>query len=106
MRAELEKLDAWTDELSDRYLLCRDIGHTWRPMRAGIEQRSYWRVMRCPRCGTERHQTLSMRGEVVNGHYSYPDGYLTPKGMGALTGEHRSHLRLESVLRLIAKEDH
>ena len=61
-------------------------------------------VMRCGRCATERHQTLSMRGEVLSGHYDYPDGYLTPKGMGALTGEYRSHLRLESVLRIIAKE--
>lgn len=98
-------LDAWTDSLDDRYLLCRDIGHTWRPFRAGLEESSYWRVMRCARCKTERSQTLSMSGEIVSGHYDYPDGYLTPKGFGPLYGHHRAHLRLESVLRLIGKED-
>ena len=100
-----EPLDDWTDELDDRYLLCRDIGHTWRPFRAQIADSAYWRVMRCGRCKTEREQTLSMSGEILAGHYNYPEGYLTPAGTGRLYGHHRAHLRLESVLRLIGKDD-
>jgi hypothetical protein len=99
-----DELDDWTDELPDRFLLCRDLGHLWRPMRAGIEARSYWRIMRCTRCHTERHQTLTMRGEIVSGHYVYPDGYLAPAGIGHMSGDHRSHLRLQSLTRLIQRE--
>lgn len=94
----------WTDALPDTMLLCRDIGHTWRPARAWIEDGEYGRVMRCARCRTERHQALTMAGHVTSNRYDYADGYLAPKGTGSFTPDDRDHLRLESVLRLISKE--
>lgn len=97
-------ITAWTEALSDQHLLCRDIGHTWRPARAWIEDGTYGRMMRCLRCKTERHQTLTHAGHVLANRYDYPDGYLAPKGHGVMAGEDRDGLRLESVLRLIAKE--
>lgn len=98
--------DDWTEQLPDKYLLCRDLGHSWRPLNAAWDTslNHYLRTMRCPRCGTERIQYLSGAGHVLSGHYLYADGYQAPKGSGRLTGEHRDHLRLESVLRLVNKE--
>ena len=101
----LDNITTWTDQLPDQLILCRDLGHTWRPARAWIETNAYGRVMRCARCKTERHQVLTMAGHVMSNRYDYPDGYLAPKGTGTFTTDDRDHLRLESVLRLIARED-
>lgn len=95
-------LAAWTEELRDSYLLCRDLGHLWKPHRAWLisgTRSLYARVMRCPRCKTERHQELSPSGHVTTGHYVYPEGYLAPRGAGVAVN--RDHLRLVSVRRLI-----
>lgn len=100
----LDNIAAWTDDLPDTLILCRDLGHLWRPARAWIEDHSYGRVMRCARCKTERHQALTMSGHVVSNRYDYADGYLAPKGIGSFTPDDRDHLRLESVLRLIGKD--
>jgi hypothetical protein len=94
----------WAEGLSDNFLLCRDIGHSWRPFRAAIGVDGYERVMRCQRCRTERSQWLSLAGHVQASSYNYPEGYQAPKGTGYLASEQRDGLRLESVLRLIAKE--
>lgn len=101
-------LDEWVRELADRFLLCRDLGHNWKPARAGIETQElrggravYWRVMRCTRCRTEREQWLSASGHVVSGGYAYSDGYLKPAHTGPVN---RDTLRLSSVLRLIERE--
>lgn len=101
---QITDLATWTESLSDSLILCRDIGHQWRPARAWIEDHSYGRVMRCYRCKTERHQVLTLSGHVVANRYDYTDGYLTPKGSGSFTPDDRDNLRLESVLRLISKE--
>ena len=95
----------WVLDLNDQQLLCRDIGHTWRPFRAYLTEYGYERILRCPRCRTERAQSLSPRGHVLEGHYSYPDGYLAPKGVGRMDSDARDLLRLESIGRLIAKEE-
>jgi len=97
----------WARELTDAALLCRDVGHYWRPFTASWEResRSYYRVLRCGRCKTERHQLLDSRGHPVKGHYVYPDRYLAPPGTGRLVGDERDALRLESVVRLMAQPD-
>jgi hypothetical protein len=100
----LDSITAWTDELPDTLILCRDLGHTWRPARAWLEDGGYGRVMRCARCRTERHQYLTMGGHVMSNRYDYADGYLAPKGTGSFTPDDRDHLRLESIMRLITKE--
>ena len=61
--------------------------------------------MRCGRCRTERAQSLDMHGHVVSNGYAYADGYLAPKGVGHIVGETKDHLRLESVLRLLGKDE-
>lgn len=100
-------LDAWAEGLNDGHLLCRDMGHMWRPFRAWWDEEAngYQRVLRCGRCKTERRQLLSSNGAAVSGYYSYADGYVAPKGTGRVTGETKNRLRLESTLRVIGKDE-
>lgn len=101
------RLGGWLGDLPSEFLLCRDLGHTWRPYRAWWDQteRAYQRVLRCGRCKSERVQTLSAQGHPLQGYYNYSDGYQAPKGTGRLVGEDRDVLRLESVLRLVGADD-
>jgi hypothetical protein len=105
--ADVSAVSRWSQTLPDEYLLCRDIGHLWRPLTARFnpEENTYLRTMRCGRCRTERHQTLSLAGMVLAGHYDYADDYLAPQGQGRLTGQARGSLRLESVIRTISHDE-
>ncbi len=105
--AEAKEVADWAGELPDSYLLCRDIGHLWRPFKArwDDDNNSYVRILRCGRCKTEREQGISAAGVVLWSQYDYADGYQAPKGTGRLDGEGRGALRLESVLRLIGKDE-
>ena len=95
----------WGSNLPDEFLLCRDIGHTWRPFRATINGDStYSRVMRCGRCSAEREQTLSHFGAILAGHYKYAEGYLAPKGSSYVSSGQRDSLRLESITRLLGRD--
>lgn len=99
-------LDTWTQELPDEFLLCRDIGHTWRPSSARItDHGTFERTMRCGRCKTERHQELSPSGAILSGGYHYEDGYLAPKDTGRMSSGSRDHLRLESIQRLLGHDE-
>jgi hypothetical protein len=100
-----QEVQAWADELPDRYLLCRDLGHTWKPFTArwDAEARAYVRELKCSRCKAIRSQHLDAYGSVVSGGYDYPDGYQAPAGTGRITGDGRGALRLSSTLRLIDK---
>lgn len=105
--ADPQAVADWSHQLSDSYILCRDMGHTWRPFMARIIEggNAYDRTLRCGRCKTERAQTISTNGLILSGNYNYPDGYQTPKGSGRITGNGRGALRLESTLRLISKDE-
>lgn len=96
----------WAESLSDDFLICRDLGHVWRPHTAAwnAKLRVYDRTLRCGRCHALRHQTLSQTGHSLSVHYSYPTGYLAPAGTGALGGSDRDTLRLVSVTRFLESE--
>lgn len=96
----------WSASLPEEFLLCRDLGHTWRPASARWvpDLNAYERTMRCGRCRAERSQTLSAGGLILSGHYHYEAGYTAPAGTGSLGSEGRGTLRLESVMRLIGKD--
>jgi hypothetical protein len=106
--ADPQAVADWSAHLSDGYLMCRDMGHTWRPFKANYQEdmNAYNRVLRCGRCKTERYQTIGLNGLILGGNYSYPDGYQSPAGSGRINGEGKGALRLESTLRLIGKDEH
>lgn len=104
MRDErVEEIAAFAAELPEKFLLCRELGHLWRPYDAhwDTEHNCYVRVLRCTRCYTRRHQNLSSLGGVLASHYEYVDGYQS-KGLGRIEKEGRDRLRLESITRTIA----
>lgn len=101
-----KSVGSWAAGLPDDFLLCRDLGHTWRPYTARITgSNTYERTMRCGRCKTLRHQSLSISGAILGGGYKYEEGYLAPKDTGRLTSGDRDHLRLESVLRVLGHDE-
>jgi len=105
--ADVQAVANWSSDLPDSFLMCRDMGHTWRPFTArfSADENAYDRTLRCGRCKTERQQVIGMDGTILSGVYLYPDGYLSPAGSGRITGDGRGALRLESTLRLISKDE-
>lgn len=105
--ADPQAVADWSSDLPDSYILCRDMGHTWRPFRAvyNSEYNCYDRTLRCGRCKTERSQSISTDGLILSGTYDYPDGYQAPAGTGRIDGNGRGALRLESTLRVIGKDE-
>lgn len=97
---------SWSRGLSEEFILCRDYGHSWRPVavRFDIDEQAWRRRRRCARCGTERAELVSQRGEMLGASYVYPQGYQRPAGSGYLDGDARAQLRLESTMRLVAME--
>lgn len=103
--SELREVEAFAKGLEEKFLLCRELGHNWRPWTASkFRDGGYERVLRCSRCLTRRFQEISSRGEVIHSHYKHPEGYLH-KGMGRITGAGRGLLRLESIKRTVATAD-
>lgn len=101
-----QEVETWSQDMPEAFLACRDYGHQWWPHTAHFSAReqAYDRTLRCKRCGTTRSQWISLRGEVLGGHYDYPEGYQAPPGSGRLDGDGRAALRLESTLRLVNRE--
>lgn len=88
--------------LSEGFIACRDVGHTWRQFRVVRVRGGYNRDLFCPTCKTNRHEFISRTGEKLSTGYTYPDGYQF-KGMGRVQGDGRNVLRLESVVRVLDK---
>lgn len=98
--ATVDEVATFATHLPENYLLCREMGHNWRPYAASWEGDHYERVIRCSRCKTERVQALSSTGSVLSSHYVYVDGY-QHQGLGRISGTGRDRLRLESMIRTV-----
>lgn len=103
--ADNDEIAKFAEDLSEEFLMCREMGHRWLPHQA--EQHndgSFTRVLRCPRCRTRKVQSISARGVIEGTQYKHPDGYLH-EGMGRIAGDGRGVLRLESIKRTIDRQD-
>lgn len=100
--AEVSAVESWAATLPSAFLLCREMGHNWRPWRAvwNGDQQAYDRILMCHRCKSKRSQVLSVGGHVVRSAYDHAEGYLA-QGLGRVSGEGRDRLRLESVKRSV-----
>lgn len=101
------RISDWAEELPERFLQCRDFGHSWRPwaVRFDREYNSYERTLRCTRCRSERHESLGLSGAKAGRGYTYPDGYQAPPGTGHLVLADRDELRIASIQRLITSPE-
>jgi hypothetical protein len=89
------------DDVEDKFLDCRDLGHSWRHYNA-VEEKKYrtiTRVVVCSVCRTERRQVLDLKGYLVRSSYRYAKGYLL-KGTGWLTADDRAVMRLRNIRRM------
>ena len=93
------------DDISDEYLLCRDLGHSWRPHDVKISRKygEIHRILQCRSCPTQRVQILDMNGYRMRSKYVYPedqDKEAAPyklKGVGHLSVDDRAHVRVMST---------
>lgn len=91
--------------LSDKYLHCRELGHTWTPLTASWDRsaRAYDRQLRCKMCRSIRKQLLDSSGHVIRNGYDYSDGYLAKHvAKGSYT---RDVFRLESLTRFLTTDN-
>lgn len=91
--------------LSDAYLACRTLGHSWTPQTASWhpESRAYYAGYRCSRCTCERRAWFDHHGRPVSNRYVYPEGYTMP-GVGHLDADDRGQIRLESFGRMLLSD--
>ena len=87
--------------LQDDFVKCRSWGHEWDTF-TPLGRRASWGLLlslRCVRCGTERHDTIDMNGDLSTREYKYPDGYqlVRPKDSERISA---AELRLEVLRRL------
>ena len=79
--------DALT-ELEPDFLLCRDVRHPWRiDGYRTAERGTVERMLVCDRCGTERLDRWTLRGERVGHQYRYARGYQLRGVEGSGVGE-------------------
>jgi hypothetical protein len=65
--------------LDNTYVRCRSYGHAWDEFAPiDLAPPLYgWRLsLRCTRCGTERHDNVDFKGQVMGRRYLYVDGYM------------------------------
>ncbi|ORW33252.1 hypothetical protein AWB91_08990 [Mycobacterium paraense] len=92
------------EDIADLYLVCRDLGHTFRPYDVHITRTEIQRSLQCANCGTIRHQALTKNGYIIPGRsrYEYPeqqDPDAEPyclKGHGRMTVDDRAQIRVMS----------
>lgn len=90
------------DDLPTNYLQCRNFGHAWQPISVTHDPGSgaYEQGLRCMRCTAERSYVLDREGWFVKRRpYTYPSGYVFPKGTGRLDKHDRADLRVALVDR-------
>jgi hypothetical protein len=98
-------VEQFAESLPDKYLNCRELGHTWRHWTVEYDgsSRSYLRQLRCAGCKTVRKQLLDASADVIKNSYDYSAGYLAnrvEKGVSL----HRSAFRLEAIVRTMNKQ--
>lgn len=86
-------------DYDDSFLLCRDLLHSWVPPGDYFHQgNEIHRILTCGRCGMERRDVWSSRGERISSQYYQPDDYGF-EGVGK-GGVDRSKIRIERLRRV------
>ena len=69
------------NKLNREFIWCRDTRHCWvnpvNTVEGAGKSRLFTRTLTCMRCGTERHETISLTTFLVlSRSYTYPEDYL------------------------------
>lgn len=91
--------------LSQEFLECRQYGHAWKPYTVDSGGGLYEVTIRCSRCTSEGVDTVNRRGQRIRPRRPrYAQGYLA-SGMGRMTGEAASVIRMEMIQRLTTEPE-
>lgn len=91
-------------QMSEKALLCRDIGHAWTGYKAERTEFGGWeQTMRCVHgCGTTKVRLLNADGYILKAKMAYnPDSNYVMKGVGRANMEMRASMRVASIGRRI-----
>ena len=85
-------------KLSQEFLECRMLGHSWEQFGTPQRKRSWGTTLTfyCTRCGMERDDTFDINGDLSMRAYIQPDGYRLTKDNTPRVQQ----LRLELLRRL------
>lgn len=100
--ADVHEVKAFAESLPDKYLECREMNHIWKPFTGRYIEGGILRILKCPRCKTEKHQEITLSGALMRSWYKHPEGYLH-EGLGRIAGNGRDALRVESLARFMTK---
>lgn len=103
-------LDHFIEELPDKYVRCRTLGHAWDSFTVRFDPKTgaYDETLRCLRCKLPKTQTLDSHGRYVGdprSDYSQVPGYLLPAHSGRMDPDGRAALRAERLKRAAAAGD-
>ena len=95
----------WLARAPEEVLQCRDVGHRWADWTVtwDRQRRAFHQTLRCECCTAERIRYVTETGELLPGHYRYPDGYLVPEDVDARSAAGRAALRLAHVRRYVPR---
>jgi len=98
-------VEEFAENLPDRYLNCRELGHVWKSWTVEFDEssHSYLRQLRCSGCKSLRKQLLDRHAGVIKNSYDYSPGYLA-KNVEKGVSLHRSAFRLEAIVRTLSKQ--
>lgn len=90
-------------KIPNEYVECRDLGHAWRDHRVESLKGGFVQTLICQRCPVQKERVLNRHGDQVqHPKYIYPEGYVV-KGLGFLSHDERSEVRLRAVQQKIAR---
>lgn len=109
------RLDDAIGDLTDKHLLCRDLGHRWslrahhsRLVETLAERYEpvVERIVRCTVCTCTRTEQISRRtGHMIRRVYKYPEGYRFPAGVAGKGGMAKAPFRTEWIRRAVPEGD-
>lgn len=73
------------EDLPTNFLHCRTFGHSWEefvPVGMRKPEIGFRFSILCVSCGTERHDLMNLRGDVVQREYRYAPGYQVSFSVG------------------------
>jgi hypothetical protein len=86
--------------------ICRTIGHAWFEIDTTTKSQVGWMFwLQCERCGTQRRDTINLRGDLNSRNYVYAENYANS---GKLTKqEYRAIVmqKLHPIRKKAVKED-
>jgi hypothetical protein len=97
-------------DISEKFLWCRDVQHSWDHYNAKISRNKISRrsevhqILICTRCGTFKTRFLTSQGDLLRTSYKHADGYLR-KSQGRMTPADRAMIRKINLKRFGAEEE-